>query len=308
MSKAILSENTTAEAVFASTPKAAVVPPKQEPGELVLCARKGWISVDWRELYEHRELLYFLMWRDVKVRYKQTVLGVAWAVLQPLFSTFVFTIIFGSFAKITMDSDAAHPNGFPYAIGVFCAQLPWMFFSTGVTLGGQSLINQHQLLTKIYLPRLLVPTGTVGVSLLDTGVSLALLIILLPMYHVMPSWQVIYLPLLLVLTLMITLGMSYLLSALTISYRDFRHLIPFLLQAWMYVSPVVYPLSLVPARYRTLYCLNPMVGIIDGFRSAILGKSWNLPALGVSAIGSVLIFLLGVYYFRKTERRFADVA
>ena len=272
--------------------------------------RRGWLMPDWREMIEYRELLYFLVWRDVKVRYKQTVLGVAWAVLQPLFSMLVFTVIFGSFAKIPSD-------GYPYAVFVYAGLLPWTFFSSAVSIGGTSLINQQHVLTKIYFPRLFVPSAAVGAALVDLAISFGVYAVILAVYAAFPaegmksaalSWGLLAVPPLVLLTVMTALGCSWLLAALTVTYRDFRYVVPFLMQAMMYVSPVIYPVSIVPDRYQWLLALNPMAGIIDGYRSAILGKEWNLTTLGVSAAMTVAIFLYGLFYFRKTERRFADIA
>ena len=269
---------------------------------LVLRPRSGWIPIDWRELWQHRELLYFLSWREVKVRYKQTVLGAAWAIIQPLFAMGVFTIIFGNFAKIPSD-------GQPYAAFVYAALLPWTFFANAVTNGGQSLINQQHLLTKVYLPRLFVPAAAIGSGLVDLAISFGVYAIVLACCRVVPSWQCVFLPGLLLLTIMAALGLSLLLAALTVAYRDFRYVVPFLMQALMYMSPVVYPVELVPARYQWLLALNPMAGIIDGYRTAMLGgRPWNFTVLGVSAATTVLLFVFGLFYFRKTERRFADIA
>lgn len=269
--------------------------------EFVIQASSGWMPIDWKELVAYRELLYFLVWRDLKVRYKQTVLGVAWAVLQPVFSMIVFTIIFGRLAKI--DSE-----GFPYAVFVYAGLLPWTFFSSAVGLAGQSLINQQNLLTKIYFPRLFIPTASIGASLVDMGISFLVYMLILAWYGVVPSWQMVYLPGLVLVTAIAVLGFGYMLAALTVSYRDFRFVIPFMLQAMMYISPVVYPVSMVPERYQWLLALNPMAGIIDAYRSAILGKPWNLTTLAVSAIVSAGLFTFGLFYFRRTERVFADIA
>jgi lipopolysaccharide transport system permease protein len=272
-----------------------------EPDELVIRPRSGWIAINWRELVRSRELLYFLIWRDVKIRYKQTALGVAWAVLQPLLTMLIFTAIFGQFAKIPSD-------GVPYPIFVFAGLVPWTFFANGVAQGGQSLVSQQQLLTKIYLPRLFIPTAAVGAFLVDMAISLGIYAVLLAFYRVVPSPGVVFLPILVVLTVVATLGLGYLLAALTVTYRDFRYVVPFMIQVLMYVSPVIYPVSMVPARFRALLALNPMSGLIEAYRSAILGTPWNPLTLGISSVSAVLLFVLGLFYFRKTERRFADIA
>jgi lipopolysaccharide transport system permease protein len=269
--------------------------------ETLICRQEGWIPIDWKELWHFRELLYFLVWRDLKVRYKQTLLGVAWAVLQPVFSMIVFTIIFGHLAKL--DSD-----GFPYAVFVYAGLLPWTFFSASVALAGQSLVHQQSVITKVYFPRLFVPTASVGASFVDLAISFGVYGVILAGYGVVPSWQIIFLPGLIFLTVLVTLGFSYILAALTVSYRDFRFVIPFMLQAMMYASPVVYSVHIFPHRYQWMLALNPMAGIIDGYRSAILGKPWNLMNLAISSAVAASLFVYGVYYFRKTERGFADVA
>ncbi|MGB2985700.1 MAG: ABC transporter permease [Phycisphaerae bacterium] len=267
----------------------------------VIEPRRGWIPIDWAELFEYRELLYFLVWRDVKIRYKQTVLGIAWAVLQPVFSMAIFTIIFGRFAKIPSE-------GLPYAVFVYAGLLPWTFFGNGVTQSGLSLVNQQHLMTKVYFPRVFVPTASVGGGLVDLAISFVVYAFILLCYGVTPSWGVIYVPFLVLLTVMAALGFGCMLAALTVAYRDFRYVVPFMIQAMMYLSPVVYPVSIVPERYHWVLALNPMAGIIDGYRSAILGKPWNLTTLGVSTAVTLALLTFSMFYFRKTERRFADIA
>jgi len=268
---------------------------------IVIQPRKGWIAIDWRELWESRELMYFLVLRDVTVRYKQTVLGVAWAVLQPVFSMLIFTVIFGRLAKMPSD-------GHPYAIFVYAGLLPWMFFATAVTGASQSLVSQQALLTKIYLPRLFVPASAIGGGLVDLAISFGVFACLMLYYGVMPGWGVLTLPLLVLLTVVTALGVGLTLAAVTVTYRDFRYVVPFMIQAWMFISPVIYPVSLVPAKWQWLLAMNPMVGIIDGYRSALLGQPWNLLTLAVSVLSATLLLAYGLFYFRKTERRFADVA
>jgi len=261
----------------------------------------GWIAINWREMWEARELLFFLMRRDVTVRYKQTVLGVAWAVLQPVFSMLVFTIIFGTLAKMPSE-------GFPYAIFVYAGLLPWTFFSTAVSTSSQSLVNQQALLTKIYLPRLFVPSTSIGSGLVDFAVSFVVFGGLMAYYGVAPGWGMLAVPFLLVLTVVAALGLGLLLSAVTVTYRDFRYVTPFMIQVWMYLSPVIYPVAIVPSDWQWLLAINPMAGIIDGFRAALLGRPWNLTALAISTASSLVFLAFGLFYFRRTERRFADVA
>lgn len=274
--------------------------------ELVIEPNDGWINIDWRELWRYHELLGFLVWRDVSVRYKQTVLGVAWAILVPLFSMMIFTIIFGNFAGF----NETLPKGLrgAYSVYVYAGLLPWLFFSNAISLGGMSLVNQQQLLTKIYFPRLFVPTATVGGALVDMGLSFVVFAGLMALFGVLPTASILLLPFFVALTVIASLGIAYALSALTVSYRDFRFVIPFMVQAWQYVSPVVYPTAIVPERYRLLFALNPLTGAIEGFRGALLGIAIDWRIVAVSATTSLALFTYGLFYFRKTERRFADIA
>jgi len=273
----------------------------QAARELVIRPRTGWIAIDWRELWEARELLYFLILRDVKVRYKQTVLGVAWAVLQPLFTMIVFTVIFGRFAKIPSD-------GVPYSLFVFAGLLPWTFFSSTISQASLSLMNQQSLLTKIYLPRLFVPASTIGTGLIDLGVSFVVFGIMMIWFGVPIGPGLLAVPMLVLLAASASLGVGLTLASLIVTYRDFRYVVPFLVQLWMYLSPVIYPVSLVPERWQPLLALNPMTGVVDGFRSALLGLPWNVTTLSISSASSLLLLAYGLFYFRKTERSFADVA
>lgn len=276
-------------------------PAHTEQVEIVIRPRPGWIAINWRELWESRELLMFLVWRDVTVRYKQTVLGVAWAVLQPVFSMVVFTVIFGKLAKMPSD-------GVPYPVFVYAGLLPWMFFSNAVAGASQSLLNQQALLTKIYLPRLFVPAAAVGGGLVDLAVSFVVFAVLMAIYGVIPGPGLLALPFLVVLTTMAAVGIGLTLAAVTVTYRDFRYVIPFLIQAWLYLSPVIYPVALVPEPWRWVLALNPMTGIIEGFRASLLGKDWNLQTLVMSFLMATLFLAYGLFYFRKMERRFADIA
>ena len=274
--------------------------------ELVIEPRRGWIAINAREMWHHRELLFFLIWRDVKVRYKQTVLGVAWAVLVPVLSMLVFTVIFGNFAGLKDTLPAGLRNAYP--VYVYAGLLPWLFFSNAISLGGLSLVNQQQLLTKIYFPRLFVPTATVGGGLVDMGISFCIFAGLMAVYGITPSMGIIFLLPLVSLTVVASLGIAFLLSALTVSYRDFKFVIPFLVQIWQFLSPVVYPSTIVPERYRWLLALNPLTGIVDGFRSALLGTPPPWLSVGISSLSTVALFTLGLLYFRNAERRFADIA
>jgi lipopolysaccharide transport system permease protein len=269
--------------------------------ELVLQPQRGWIGVDWREMWSHRELLVFLIWRDISVRYKQTVLGVAWAVLQPLMMMVIFTMVFGRFAKIPS-------AGFPYAVFVFAGLIPWTLFSQGMAASALSLVNQQQLLTKVYFPRLFVPIAAASVFLVDLLISTALYAGVMAFYGVVPSWGIVWMPALVLMTLVATLGVGVTLAALTVFYRDFKHIIPFLTMILMYLTPVIYPMDMIPLRWRLILSLNPMFGIVGAYRSAILGLAWDIPALVISLTTAMTLFVFSVFYFRKTERRFADFA
>ncbi|NUO61985.1 MAG: ABC transporter permease [Gemmatimonadaceae bacterium] len=262
-----------------------------------------WPRVDLRELWTYRQLLFFLVWRDLKVRYAQTVLGIGWAVLQPLLSMLVFTVIFGRFAKVPSD-------GIPYAVFSLAAVVPWTYFSTAFSTSSNSLVTSANLISKVYFPRLVVPIAPVLAAIVDLLIGFVVLAALMMVYHVAPSPAAIFMVPLLVLLMAITAtGVGCWLSALNIQYRDVKHLVPFLSQIWMYASPIVYPVSLVPARLRPFYALNPMVGIVEGFRSVLLQSGpipWRL--LGISAATGTLLLVGGALYFRRTERLFADIA
>jgi lipopolysaccharide transport system permease protein len=270
--------------------------------EIVIRPQSGWIAIDWKELFAYRELLFFLIWRDISVRYKQTVLGGLWAILQPLLLMLVFSFFFGRFVPM------AGMDNIPYPVFVFAGLIPWTLFSQGYSLSAVSLINQQNLLTKVYFPRLFVPVAAACVFIVDLVLSLVIYAFVLFYYGYTPSWTVIFLPLLFVLTLIATVSLGVMLSALMVFYRDFRHVIPFLTQILMFCTPVIYPASALPARYRWLFVLNPMFGIVTAYRSAILGTPWDWQSLAISSISAVFLFLLAVFYFRRTERRFADFA
>ncbi len=266
----------------------------------VIRPQSGWIPLDLAELWQFRELLIFLVWRDVKVRYKQTVLGAAWAILQPLLSTAIFTLVFGRLAQMPSD-------GAPYPLFIFTALLPWTFFANAIASSANSLVGNANLISKVYFPRLLSPISSVGVGLVDLGVASLVMAGLFAIYRVLPTPSALFAPLFLLLIVVNAIGVGALLSALTVSYRDFRYVIPFLVQLWMYASPVVYPMSLIPEKYRLLAALNPMAGLLDGFRRSLLGQSirWDLAA--VSTTVTVAVLLAGLLYFRRVERRFVDV-
>jgi len=276
----------------------------------VIEPRKGWRAVDFREMWRYRELLYFFIWRDLKARFKQTVLGAAWAVIQPIASMILFTFIFGKLAGLG-------PENVPYPLFVYAGILPWTFFSRAVTQSSNSLANQANLLSKIYFPRLFLPTSGVGVCLVDFALGFAVYLCLMGGYVVfgdanLPGASILLLPVLLLLTTMLASGVGYFLSSLTVSYRDVRTVLPFMTMTWMFVSPVVWPiqqtLAKIPEGYRWLLVLNPMYGIIGTFRSVLLNWPIRWWPLALSAGVAVVMFVFGIYYFRRVERRFADVA
>jgi len=288
------------------------------PQDLVIQAKKGWIAIDWAEMYRYRELLFFLIWRDVKVRYKQSVLGAAWAVIVPLLNCVVFTVIFHVLFHLGKDKTNSSGALIPYAIFVYAALLPWQLFSNSLSGGGMALVNQQHLLTKIYFPRLFLPTAAVGALLVDMAFSFGVLIALIigyhfvPAYHFTPSWRIVAVVPLVVLTTVLGLAVAYVLSAVTVTYRDFRFLIPFAVQILMYVSFVAYPapddLAVKHPTIAHILMANPMYGIIDTFRFAVLGTDFHPLPLVVAIVISVLGCVYGMFYFRKTERRFADIA
>lgn len=256
----------------------------------------------WKDLWRYRELFYFLSWRDILVRYKQTAIGVAWSVLRPLLTMLVFTVVFGKLAKLPS-------GGVPYPILVFAAMLPWHFFANSLSESSNSLIVNANMLTKIYFPRLIVPASAVIVSLVDFFISFAILVVLMAWYQFIPGWRFVTLPLFLLLAFAASFGFGLWLSALNVKYRDFRYIVPFIVQFGLYISPVGFSSDVVPEQWRLLYSLNPMVGVIDGFRWAILGGESHIywPGFLLSALVTLLISLVGIIYFRKTERQFADV-
>jgi lipopolysaccharide transport system permease protein len=268
----------------------------------VIKSQTGLIGIDWRELWRYRELLYFLTCRDVKVRYKQAVLGAAWAILQPFLTMIVFSLFFGRLAGL--DQRIA---GIPYPIFNFAAMVPWTFFANSITSSSNSLVGSSNLITKIYFPRLLIPLAAVGAGLVDLAVSFAVLLGMMLYYGVSLSWQLALLPILLIGTVLLAVGVGTLLSALTVAYRDFRYVVPFMVQLWMFVTPVIYPTTIVPGKWRPLLALNPMAGLIEGFRSAFLARPLDWTHIGLSLALSAVLFLVGAVYFRSVERHFADI-
>jgi lipopolysaccharide transport system permease protein len=264
--------------------------------------KKGWVPIDFKEIWNYRELLYFLTKRDIKVRYKQTVLGGLWAIIQPAFTMIVFTLFFGRLAKVPSE-------GMPYPIFVYAGLLPWTYFANAVSGSGNSLVGSANLITKIYFPRLIVPASASLAGLLDFFIAMFVLGVLMIHYHFLPSILGIFLfPFLVGLTFLCALGVGLWLSAMNVQYRDIRYVIPFLVQIWMFVSPVIYPVSIVNKKYQWLLALNPMAGLIKAFRASILGHQavdWFL--LSISTLIILLILMTGLFYFRRMEKAFADV-
>lgn len=257
----------------------------------------------WKDLWRYRELFYFLAWRDILVRYKQTVIGMAWALIRPFLTMVVFTIVFGTLAKLPSEGNA------PYPILVYAAMLPWQFFSSALAECSNSLVNNANLLSKVYFPRLIVPTSAVIVSFVDFMISGMILLALMAWYNFVPDWRILTLPLFIFIAFAASMGAGLWLAALTVEYRDFRYIVTFLVQFGLYISPVGFSSKIVPEQWRLLYSLNPMVGVIDGFRWAILGGESQiyLPGFALSLVIVVLLLASGVWYFRKMERSFADV-
>jgi len=268
---------------------------------IVIEPPRGWAALDLKELWHYRELLFFLAWRDIKLRYKQTALGAAWAILQPLLTMIIFSIIFGELAKLPS-------NGIPYPIFTYTALLPWQLFAFALTNSSNSLINSQNLISKVYFPRLIIPLASTLAGVMDFAIAFLVLLGMMAYYHIIPTLAILYLPLFLLLALLSALAVGIWLSALSVEYRDVRYIVPFLTQFWMYATPIAYASSLIPEAWRLLYGLNPMTGVVDGFRWALLGMEIQSGLMiGVSAIVVLAMFISGLYYFRQMENNFADV-
>jgi lipopolysaccharide transport system permease protein len=271
------------------------------PQVVVIKPSKGWVSLNLRSLWEYRELLYFLTWRDIKVRYKQTALGAAWAILQPMATMLIFSLFFGRLVKVPSD-------GIPYPIFAFAALVPWTFFANGLNQSSNSLIASANLLKKVYFPRLAIPIATVLAGVDDFILAFVVLLLLIAYYRITPTINIVWLPLFLALAFITSLGVGLWMSALNVKYRDVRYVVPFLIQIWLFATPVAYPSSLLSQPWRTIYGLNPMVGVVEGFRWALLGTN-TAPGLMVvaSSVAALLILITGAFYFRYMEKTFADV-
>jgi lipopolysaccharide transport system permease protein len=272
------------------------------PSEPVVTIRPDSVggALDLRDLWRYRELLYFLTWRDIKVRYKQTALGIAWVLVQPVLMTAIFTLFLGGLARVPSEASI------PYALFAYVGLLPWTFFSGAVLGSATSVVNSSQLITKVYFPRLAIPAAAVAARLVDFAVAFVVLIGLMIVYGVTPTWSIAALPLVIVLTLLLAIGVGTFVAALNVKYRDVGIIVPVVLQLGMFVSPVVYSTSLVPGRWRGVYALNPLVGVIDGFRAAILGRPFDWTTLTISAAVTVVVVVPSLYVFRRMETSFAD--
>ncbi len=263
--------------------------------------REGFLNLDLRSVWQYRELLYFLIWRDLKVRYKQAAIGAAWAILQPLIALVIFTAVFGYFAKLPSD-------GVPYPVFVLAALLPWTYFAEALRRGATGLVDDSDLIRKIYFPRLVIPLAMVVAPAVDLAISFALLVVLMARYGIAPTGNIVFLPFFLFLSLSLALALGLWLGPINVRFRDIKHTLPFVLQVWMYASPVVYSASMIPEQWRSLYSLNPMVGVIEGFRWALLDTSApDFRAIGIGVLVVTGLLLSGIVYFRKMERFFADV-
>ena len=267
---------------------------------VVIQPTKRWSLLSFNEIWAYRELLFFLTWRDVKVRYKQTALGAAWAILQPLFMMVIFTIFFGRLAGVGS-------SGIPYPVFALAGLVPWTFFSNAITASGNSLVGSANLITKVYFPRLIVPAAAMLAGLVDFVLAFVLLCLLMLYYHIVPTIQILFLPVLVLLTALFSLGVGTWFAALNVKYRDVRFALPFLIQLWLFVSSVILPSAAIPTKWRWLLLLNPMSGIIEGYRSALFGLPFDWPALGIASGLTIFTLLYAVYSFGRVERSFADI-
>lgn len=254
----------------------------------------------WKDLWRYRELFYILSWRDIKVRYKQTVVGAAWSIIRPVITAVIFTILFSKVAKLD------NPGVAPYALMVFAGLLPWQFFANALSESSNSLVGNSNLITKVYFPRMIVPASSVITSLVDFAISFGIFLVMLVWFQFLPPVQVLALPLFIVLAFLCAVGIGLYLTALNVKYRDFKYIIPFIVQFGLYITPIGFSSAVIPEKWRIVYALNPMVGIIDGFRWCLLGDPFNPVSLGISIAITVMALLIGIRYFRKVEKTFAD--
>lgn len=267
---------------------------------ITIVPSRGWVALDLAGVWAHRELLYFLTWRDIKIRYKQTALGAVWALIQPLFPMLVFTLFFGRLAKIPSD-------GIPYSIFTYAALLPWSYFAGAVTNSSSSVVASSNLITRVYFPRMIIPASAVLAALVDFAIAFVLLGFLMAWHRIPPTVSVFMLLPLIALVTLLALGLGMLLAGMTVKYRDFRFALPFLIQVWMFATPVIYPASLVPEKWRWAMALNPLTGIIEGFRSALFARPFDWNSLAFSAVFTIFMLIYAAYSFRRQERIFADL-
>lgn len=267
---------------------------------VTICPSRKWVALNLRDLWAYREVLYFLVWRDIKVRYKQTLLGVAWAIIQPLFTMLIFSLFFGRLAGLPSD-------GIPYPLFAYAGLVPWTFFANAVSNGGNSLIGNPSLITKVYFPRLIIPCAAVGAGLMDFAITFVFLLVLMVPYGVVLTWNLLMVPVLIVLTTLLALGIGLWLAALNVQYRDVRYALPFLIQLGMFATPIIYPSSLVPAEWRWLLALNPLAGLVEGYRAALFGREWDWTAFSISSTITLVLLVVFAYSFRRMEKSFADV-
>ncbi len=261
---------------------------------------ESWLRIDLKELWQYREVFYLLVWRDLKVRYKQTLLGVLWVILQPVIATLILTVIFTKFGGI-------ETGGTPYVLFAFSGFVIWMYVNTSVSQASNSLVYHEQLVTKIYFPRMFVPASSVGSGLPDLFLTLLILFVAMLFYGVLLTWKILLVPLFLFFALLVALSMSLLISSLNVRFRDVKFIIPFLLQVWMFASPIFYPLGWVPERFQPIFAINPITGLLEGFRYVLFGNELNWVVLGISIISTILILVLSIFVFRKMEDDFADL-
>lgn len=278
-----------------------LTPPSKKTDIIYIRPARGWASLGLGEVWEYRDLLYFLTWRDIKVRYKQTALGAVWAIIQPVFTMVIFSLFFGRLAKVPSD-------GIPYPLFAFAALVPWTFFANALTQSSNSLVGSANLIKKVYFPRLAIPLSSVLSSAIDFALAFSILLLMQAFYGIAPTLNILFLPLFLLLAVVTSLGVGLWLSALNVRYRDVRHMIPFITQLWLFATPVAYPSSMLRQPWRTVYGLNPMAGVVEGFRWALLGQN-NPPGLMivVSSIAALSLLVGGAFYFRQMEKSFADI-
>jgi lipopolysaccharide transport system permease protein len=267
---------------------------------VTICPSKKWVALNLRDLWAYREVLYFLMWRDIKVRYKQTLFGVAWAIIQPLFTMLIFSLFFGRLAGIPSD-------GIPYPLFAYSGLVPWMFFANAVSNGGNSLVGSPNLITKVYFPRMIIPCAAVGAGLMDFAIAFVFLLILMVPYGVVVTWNLLMVPVLIILTTLLALGLGMWLAALNVQYRDVRYALPFLIQLGMFATPIIYPASLVPAQWHWVLALNPLAGLVEGYRTALFGQEWHWMVFSISSSVTLVSLVVFAYTFRRMEKNFADV-